>query len=111
MAVPKVWSRQCALAADMSVWAVVSLQANHNDMTFLRAVLYWIACFLASIYLALLLAGCSTVPYWVKDVEPVPVFAVIEVDYVRCADDAMNIVGCANHLTGLIQIKRGQIGR
>src|SRR3990167_8407647 len=76
-------------------------------MTLLRAMFYWIACFLASVYLALLLAGCSTVPYWVQDVKPVTVFAVIEVNYVRCGDDAMNIVGCANHLTGLIQIKRG----
>ena len=72
---------------------------------FLRAILWWIACFIAAIWLALLMTGCT--PYWVRDAEPVPVFAVVEVDLVECGGLLADNLGCAHRSTGLIQIKRG----
>lgn len=51
------------------------------------------------------LAGCS--PYWVRTSEPVPVFAVIEIDTVVCGDTALGLLGCADMRTGIIYVKRG----
>jgi len=76
-------------------------------MTLLRAILWWIACALAAVYCGFLLAGCSATPYWVRDAEPVPVLAVVEVDVVRCGGEALGLLGCANRHTGRIEIKRG----
>ncbi len=76
-------------------------------MTLLRAILWWIACFLAAVLCGLILAGCFSTPYWVLDSDPVPIRAIIHVDAVICGGaTSQDYYGCADRETGIIQISK-----
>ena len=67
----------------------------------LAVILWWIACFIAAIWLALLLSGCA--PYWVKDTEPVPIKGVVKVASTLpyCRQDRL---GC--FFDGVVYVRR-----